>query len=196
MRVEIDLRRAVRRFAAAAVLLVAVSVALRLLSLDPDVAADVEAGRRTVFPGYLQLLRIFDVDAEGNVPTWLTSLILLCCAGALWDRGRTADRWRRHWRVLAVGFGYLSLDEVAQLHDRGRVLAELLVETRGILTFGWVIFAAPVLVVAALAYLRFLRALPHPTRTQPPVLSEPSRSRRCAPWIPRHGGAPSPEARE
>lgn len=165
MRVEIDLRQAARRLAAAAVLLVALSVGLRLVSLDPGVAADVEARRPTVFPGYLQILRIFDVDAEGNVPTWLTSVILLICAIALWDRGRSADRWRRHWRALAMGFGYLSLDEVAQLHDRGRVLAEMLVETRGILTFGWVIFAAPVLVVVALAYLRFLRALPGPTRT-------------------------------
>lgn len=103
------------------------------------------------------------LSAEANVPTWFASSLLLACAlvaGAIAIRLGEGARWRRHWWGIAIGMGWVSLDEVAGLHEHlGGHL-----ETGGILYFDWVIWAVPIVGVLAALYWPFLRALRSPTR--------------------------------
>lgn len=119
------------------------------------------------------LIPAFNLDAEGNVPTWVAAAGLLLCAlllGLIAGAKRAAAaRFAPHWRGLAVGFAFLSLDEAAQLHEllaaplRGRL------RTSGALSGGWlydawVIPYAALALAVGLAYLRFLAELPARTR--------------------------------
>jgi hypothetical protein len=106
---------------------------------------------------------VASLSAEGNVPTWFASSLLLACAvfaGAIANEHAATAAWRRHWWGIAVALGWVSLDEVAGLHEHlGGHL-----DTGGILYFDWVIWAAPIVLVLAVIYLQFLRALPSPVR--------------------------------
>jgi hypothetical protein len=160
-----DGRRLVRGLVAAVSVVTVVSLVLRILALRPGVAADLAHGRPAVFRGFPLLLPLFDVDGEGNLPSWLSSALLLVAALLLWGiavQARVAgDRWHRHWAILALAVGYLSLDEAAQVHERLLIpVGALLVDAQGVFTFGRVVVAAPLLLVFALSYLRFAAALP------------------------------------
>ncbi|HEU0080315.1 MAG TPA: hypothetical protein VFQ76_21890 [Longimicrobiaceae bacterium] len=110
----------------------------------------------------------FSLVEEANVPTWYSSATLLACAALLRvissverDGG---SRFALHWKILALLFLYLSLDEAAELH-------ELLIEpvrgtlnAGGLFHFAWVVPAIVVLAALAVAYARFLVHLPAPTR--------------------------------
>ncbi|MBX9623418.1 MAG: hypothetical protein K2X82_06350, partial [Gemmataceae bacterium] len=66
---------------------------------------------------------LFDLDQEGTIPVWYSGTLLFLAGAAAFARGsylRRADR-RSHWRVylaMAAGFTALSVDEVAQVHER------------------------------------------------------------------------------
>lgn len=116
------------------------------------------------------LLLIFELDAEGNVPSWFSSLTLLGCAVLLGVIGKAkrevGDPYVRHWSVLAVLFLYVSLDEAAKLHDWLNVLLTAAFHPSGVLHFPWVLPAAAALVGLALAYRRWLFHLPGWVRTR------------------------------
>ncbi|GAA4731478.1 hypothetical protein GCM10023328_08210 [Modestobacter marinus] len=145
-------RRLVAVLTGAVVLLGAVSLTLNLLVLQ---AADSPAA------GLLDLL---SVNREGNLPTWFSSALLLSAAAAVAGVGawahRVRDRWRWHWTVLAAVFGYLSVDELVRLHERANHQVGKVVEPTGVFTFGWWLLAAPLVLLFAAAYVRFLRGLP------------------------------------
>jgi len=106
---------------------------------------------------------VASLSAEGNVPTWFASSLLLACsvaAGTIALEHAASAPWRRHWWGIAVALGWVSLDEVAGLHEHlGGHL-----DTTGFLYFDWVIWAAPIVGVLAVIYVPFLRALPSPVR--------------------------------
>lgn len=106
---------------------------------------------------------VFSLSAEGNVPTWFASSLLLVCAitaGAIARDTAPGAPGRRHWWGIALALGWVSLDEVAGLHEHlGGHL-----HTTGLLFFDWVIWAALIVGVLAILYLPFLRRLPSPTR--------------------------------
>lgn len=137
-----------------AVALNAISLAVRLLALRGG-ASD-------------QAVRWLSVDAEANLPTLVNALLLLLSACASWALAATARRdgvrWWRHWALLAAAFAYLTLDELATIHEEGIGLVARYVERSGVLTFGWVLLAAPLVVVFALVNVSFLRWLPARTR--------------------------------
>lgn len=65
--------------------------------------------------------RWFDLDAEHAIPVWVASMQLAAAAAAAgycgWAerrRGRSGWGW---WVLIGAAFGYLSLDETAQLHE-------------------------------------------------------------------------------
>ncbi|MEW5930224.1 MAG: hypothetical protein AB1941_22425 [Gemmatimonadota bacterium] len=110
----------------------------------------------------------FSLVEEANVPTWYSSAALLACAALLAAVARTereaGSRFVLHWKVLALLFLGLSVDEAAALH-------ELLIEpvrgalgAGGLFYFAWVVPALAALAVLGLAYLRFLAHLPPQTR--------------------------------
>ncbi|MCZ2815382.1 hypothetical protein [Modestobacter sp. VKM Ac-2984] len=143
------------------VLLGAVSLVLNLAVLHTaDTPAQLASGLRS---GTLDLL---SVNREGNLPTWFSSALLLAAAASAAATGvwahRTRDRWRWHWSILAVAFCYLSVDELLRLHEKANHQVAGVVEPSGVFTFGWWLLAAPLVVVFAAAYVRFLRGLPAP----------------------------------
>jgi hypothetical protein len=79
-------------------------------------AADWAAGR----PSWM-LTHLVDLDGEGNLPAWFSSMQLLALAMllALLAGPVTAWRERRLWPVLALAAVALTLscDEVAQIHE-------------------------------------------------------------------------------
>lgn len=63
---------------------------------------------------------VFDLDAEGSLGTWFSSVQLLALAAVCWalswcDRAAGKRRWG--WRLGAVLFLFMSLDETAVIHE-------------------------------------------------------------------------------
>jgi len=102
------------------------------------------------------LCAFLSLSDEHNLPTWYASSLLLGCAIAAGAIARAPTAWKKHWWGVAIGFGYVSLDETAVLHEHlgGHI------DTRGILYFDWVIWAAIALVVLAVLFYPWLRGLP------------------------------------
>jgi hypothetical protein len=112
----------------------------------------------------------FDFESDSNISTWYSSVTLLISSLLLIPiaiaKKNAQDPYTRHWQVLAIIFAFLSLDEVAMLHERsGQVLDALSpVEFDGWLYFQWVLIGIPVTLIIALTYLKFLAHLPTKTR--------------------------------
>lgn len=144
--------------------LTALSVWVRVRALDPDSSALFGQDPPTAFA---VAFRLFDADSEANVPTWFSVAMLLMIAlislgitTLLRDRGAPLHRY---WAGLAVVFAYLSLDELAGMHEELIPRLSLVVEARGALTYPWIIVATPLVVAFALVYSRFLWRLPRRT---------------------------------
>ena len=119
-------------------------------------------GVHTIF----QDMRHIALDAEMCLPAWYSSYLMLFAAGLMAVIARLTARngggMVGYWIVLAIVFVGLSLDEQTSVH-------ELVIEPlrdrfhlSGALYFAWVLPALIVVPLFALAYLRFLRALPRP----------------------------------
>lgn len=114
--------------------------------------------------------RVFYVDAEKNVPTAFSVLLLLFAAvllGRIAFRARASrDRWRPHWSLLSVGVAFMAVDEAMSLHERliPPVRATLGLERFGALYFAWVVPAIVVVPALALIFLWFWINLPRRTR--------------------------------
>ena len=122
----------------------------------------------------VQALRIFDVGEERSIPTWFESIQFLLCSILLAvvavAKKQRNDRYSLHWGVLSIILLFLSLDEVASLHEAtGQQLERLLrsiagFDPGGAISFFWVVPGAVFVFVVLLAYLRFLAHLPQTTR--------------------------------
>ena len=114
-----------------------------------------------VCPG-IRHISFFDLNAEINLPTWWSTALLLICAAltALMAALKRNDRFWWGWFFLALGFLFMSLDEVAQLHEKLSGPVREALHLSGFLYYGWVVPAAALLVVVGLSYIRFFLALP------------------------------------
>lgn len=113
----------------------------------------------------VQLVRLFNLSGEANIPTWLSSVTLFSCAVQLWGIGDDEQRYgerrfRTHWWALALGFMYISLDEVAQIHELSIEPLRERFQLRGLLYEAWVVPATVVVLLLLLTYRRFLAHLP------------------------------------
>jgi hypothetical protein len=123
-------------------------------------------GRATL----LEDLRHFAFDAEHSLPAWFESLLMAASAlllGLLAVLSRRYDpqnTW--HWRVLALVFVLLSMDETVAFHESTMDPLRSTFGFTGLLHFSWVVIAAPLLLAAGLFYLPFLMRLPRPSRTR------------------------------
>jgi hypothetical protein len=62
----------------------------------------------------------FDLDAEANIPTWYSTVLLfaISMSSLLIYRLSPADRPSRDfWLVFSFAYGYFSLDEAARFHE-------------------------------------------------------------------------------
>ena len=111
-------------------------------------------------------LQVLGVGEEGSVPTWFSSALLLLCALLAFGQPATnrehAVRYAGRWKVLALWFLLMSLDEVLSLHERtGEPLrAAFKFNAGGPFYYAWVIPGAIVVLGFALAYYKFLLNLP------------------------------------
>ena len=110
------------------------------------------------------LLDLFSLSYEANVPTWLsacmhaTSALLLALIAS--GKRQSGAPFVRHWRGLSIVFAYISIDEFVQIHEEMNAWFDL----SGALYFGWVITAAILVSIFVLSYWRFLAHLPWMTR--------------------------------
>ncbi|WP_434041337.1 MULTISPECIES: hypothetical protein [Sorangium] len=108
---------------------------------------------------------LLSLSYEQNVPTWYTSCLLFTCSltlAIIAAGARRAGGFVKHWWGLSAAFLYISLDEVVEIHEAASSWLDL----GGALYFSWVIPAAVVVAVFAVAYLRFLGHLPRDTRNR------------------------------
>ena len=119
--------------------------------------------------GLLSFLPLFNVGEEATVPTWYSSSTLLLTAALLGviaaAKKKCSDPFTLHWGILCTIFLFLSVDEVATIHEHVGDVSTSLVEAmgfdpRGFIYFFWVVPAIIFLVVLAVAYLRFFMSLP------------------------------------
>jgi hypothetical protein len=126
---------------------------------------------------YFGMIRRFDLNAEGNVPTWYASSLLLlaaalagyaslaCARGADSPPGpRRFNPWRwpahRHWLMACLLLLLMSLDEAAELHEKSILPLRKLVGSNPWLYYPWVLPAVLLVLTVMAASLRFLARLP------------------------------------
>lgn len=114
------------------------------------------------------LAAITNVDTEQNIPSlysWsalLFSAVLLAIIGQA--KKAVGDRYVHYWRLLAVIFGYLSLDEALSIHEKFIVPLRTSLHTGGLLYYAWVIPGAIFVLAVFLGFLKFINALPPKTK--------------------------------
>ena len=116
--------------------------------------------------GY-ELLDVFNLNEERNIPAWYSSAILLLCGIIIYfislEKKNPLDRYYRHWLWLSIIFFYLSLDEAISIHET--FSARFLMEEDNILyNDSWVIIVGILVAIFVFAYRRFLLHLPSATR--------------------------------
>jgi hypothetical protein len=109
------------------------------------------------------LIPLFDLDGESNIPSFFSSLELLICSGLL-----SAIAYNRKniglncimWSGLALIFLFLSIDEIASLHELLVRPLRRALNTSGATFFAWVIPYGILGIGLALSYTKFLLELP------------------------------------
>jgi hypothetical protein len=111
---------------------------------------------------------MFDMNSEGNVPTWYSVVQLLSVAFALGFVASCESARRRPalaWWGLVVLFAYMSLDEATDMHGLWAKISGT-PDLPGVTHsgFSWVIPGAILVTLFALLYARWLWRLPPRTR--------------------------------
>jgi hypothetical protein len=115
------------------------------------------------------LIGYFSLSEEQNFPTWWSSYLLLSSAVVLWTiaalKGAAAGEYKKHWTALAAIFCYMSIDEMAEVHE---LLPSMpgLNNLHGIWYYGWVAPAVVLVTLFGLSYIKFLFHLPPKTRVK------------------------------
>jgi hypothetical protein len=108
-----------------------------------------------------QKVWLLDADSEESVLTWMSTLLLFACAGALYVVSTQArDLWLRlSWTALTLIFLLLSADEMLSLHEKLADIVKGEGVGGGVFHFAWVAVALPLVAVLGLAFLPLLRAI-------------------------------------
>ncbi len=109
------------------------------------------------------LVDFFDFNTEKNIPTFYSSITLIIASILLLLIGSTHRRLNNPyvlWVILSGIFLFLSIDEIASIHEQFNVPTRDLFGTSGILYFAWVIPYIIGLCVFLILYVKFLFSLP------------------------------------
>lgn len=116
------------------------------------------------------LLPKFSLDAEGNIPSFFSALLLFF-SGILFliisVYKRTAkDAFSQQWSLLAFIFMYMAVDEATEIH--GLVMRPLndLYNFSGVFHFSWVIVGIALLLFVAAYFARFFFSLTNTFRAR------------------------------
>ena len=114
------------------------------------------------------LASMLNVDKEQNIPTLYSWSALLFCAILLLviaqAKKAAGDRYTNYWRVLAVIFAYLSLDEAISIHEKFIKPLRTSLNTSGFLYYAWVIPGTIFVLIFLLGFMKFIKALPPKTK--------------------------------
>ena len=147
----------VRTLAIVAAALVAASIAGQLVKYL--------GGRPFVYG----LVPMFYVDAEHNVPTMFSVFLLLFAAALLallaTLKARERSAYAGRWKLLALGFAFMALDEGASVHELFILPVRQLLGDRdlGAFYFAWVIPFGLVVLILAGYFAKFVLSLPRRT---------------------------------
>jgi hypothetical protein len=113
--------------------------------------------------------RQFHLAEEGNMPTYYSSFLLGAASFLLYIIFKTDEKKSTRWLLLSLIFLFLSVDELAQLHENfanplGAKLESYFGRMPSYLAWGWIIPYAIITLVAGLYFLRFVITLPKKTR--------------------------------
>ncbi|MFA5260315.1 MAG: hypothetical protein WC450_03710 [Candidatus Omnitrophota bacterium] len=116
------------------------------------------------------LIPLFCLNAEHNIPTFFSALLLLFAAQLLsvitmLEKKRMAAHVSR-WAILSCGFLFMAADELFCFHENmGDPISQLSGNGhRGVFYFAWVIPGIVVVLGLSLFFLRFLLNLPVKSR--------------------------------
>jgi hypothetical protein len=142
-------------------------IGLFLVLLVLDIAA-IFLAYSTDHSSFYGLLDKFYFLFENNLPTYFSSVMLFIAAGLLFSiyhgnkTKQLADN--KYWLFLSIFFLYLSIDEVASIHELLLNPISDFMTSHSIsstwLKFPWVIAGGIIAVVVALFFLRFYLRLP------------------------------------
>jgi hypothetical protein len=129
------------------------------------VSADIAGQVSTYFFGHERLLgfvKLFDLNREGNIPSWYSSITLLLCAFLLANIAslKKGFPYSSHWKALSLIFVYLSVDESAELHEKWNYLMKPFIHSSGVLYAPWVVPGSIFVVIVLISYVKFLSHLP------------------------------------
>ena len=112
------------------------------------------------------LIPLFNFDQEKNIPTLYSSFAIIICSILLLiislEHKRKGESWLP-WMGLAAIFLFLSIDEVASIHERFEGPVRQSLDSPGLLYVAWVIPYAIALLVLVISYSKFLLELPRRT---------------------------------
>ncbi len=115
------------------------------------------------------MIHLFDLDSEGNIPSFFSALILLLVwltIGLISELKRASRAaFAVEWAVLSYAFLYLALDEITSIHELfTRPTQKLLGGLSEHMRYSAWVIPAMIVVAAGLFWMRrFLRHLPRPT---------------------------------
>lgn len=125
-------------------------------------AASLATGRDNL----LGSVPMFNLDAEFNAPALFSAAALAFAAALAWVTGSlggpAARAAGRPWRALGGVLAFLSLDEALHLHEKLGIQLDLLHMAGQ--NYSWLVPYALAAASSAAVFLRFLLALPAPTR--------------------------------
>lgn len=147
----------------AAQLLVLVALILAALSILGQLYRNYV---RLVNPNLFGVVPLLDVGQDQSIPAWFSAFLLLSCSVLLAVISvavkNAGGRYVNRWRILAIIFLYLSVDEGASIHEKMGHATRFVLKKLGSDLDGpaWVIPGVALVLIFALAYLRFVFHLP------------------------------------
>ncbi len=106
------------------------------------------------------IFRQIDVNQELNIPTWFESILFFTASNMLWNIANRSIKTKKYWRVLSVIFLFLSIDEVASLHEDLSTYFGTAIQASGYFYYSWVIIAIPLVVILGIWLVPFFQKLP------------------------------------
>ena len=109
-------------------------------------------------------VKLFDFDAEENVPTLFSVLLILQASVICIVVGFQVLKDQNYWFVLAFFLSFIALDEYVSIHERliGPVRSAL--STSGFFYYAWIIPYGIVGLIVGAFFLGWLLRLPKSTR--------------------------------
>ncbi|MGB8698979.1 MAG: hypothetical protein WCD18_06145 [Thermosynechococcaceae cyanobacterium] len=116
----------------------------------------------------LGIVHWFDFDAENNIPTYYSVVLLFISAFILWIiSAQSQDKkhsFFKHWRFLSLFFLLMSLDEAVGFHENLIEPTKAVLHLKGVFSFAWIVPALFFVIAMAIYYIPFLKHLPSRTR--------------------------------